>query len=322
MGMGKPGCKWRAPRADGEPRVQMGSPIGGWRTPYGAGEPQIWTETPVCGYGEPQQQAHRSGRARKVRTGLLCVALFISSRGARDRKEEGMRGAQSEGGSATSAPGAGLRLRCRPCPGLGGLRGSRGHGSLRVGARARFPGGEDPVCSLLPCPVRFLPSGPSGRRPCSQLTVTGKALAKRRGVCSPCCRRKKSAPSPRPLLLLPATPGTAWGVPAQKRGKIQPRAEPSPISLCPANHRVLGTRCPRALFPLPQALQPCPGLLRGLRAAPAAPRARLAGAEPPGACAAPCRSAAAAPCSRCWRLTTSWSPRSPCCRPCGGGRRG
>lgn len=214
---------------------------------------------PICGYGEPQQQAHRSGRARKVRTGLLCVALFISSRGARDRKEEGMRGAQSEGGSAASAPGAGLRLRCRPCPGLGGLRGSRGRGSLRVGARAPFPGGEDPVCSLLPCPVRFLPSGPSGRRPCSQLTVTGKALAKRRGVCSPCCRRKKSAPSPRPLLLLLATPGMAWGVPARKRGKIQPRAEPSPISLCPANHRVLGTRCPRALFSLAPSAATVPG---------------------------------------------------------------
>lgn len=81
---------------------------------------------PICGYGEPQQQAHRSGRARKVRTGLLCVALFISSRGARDRKEEGMRGAQSEGGSAASAPGAGLRLRCRPCPGLGGAAGGPG----------------------------------------------------------------------------------------------------------------------------------------------------------------------------------------------------
>lgn len=116
--------------------------------------------------------------------------------------------------------------------------------------------------------------------------------------------REDTVPSPLPLLpqLPSTTPGTAWGPPHRHGGENPApsalKAPASPPSPCPG---------------------PCPlvPVLRAPRVAPAALPAPPAGAALPGACSGPCRSAAAAPCSRWWRTPACGSSRSPCCRPCG-----
>lgn len=116
--------------------------------------------------------------------------------------------------------------------------GSRGGGRRPAAPRACFPGREARGCSRLP-----FPSDLAGRRLGAQLTVTGKALAKQRGVSSPYCKRRQGAfPWSSPPATLPHVPtspmgeaGTAWGSPTiHKRSgeKNQPSAERSPISLC------------------------------------------------------------------------------------------
>lgn len=198
---------------------------------------------------------------------------------------------------------------------------ARGGKRRPAALRACFPGQEARGCSRLP-----FPSGLTGRRLGAQLTVTGKALAKQRGVSSPYRKRRRGAfPWPSPPATLPHVPaspmgeaGHSLGVPhhphTQQGGKPAPRQALAhlPLPLNPLHPPATSNRCPRPPVHVPWSLpqKPCTpaaaaGLLRGSPAGPAALPARLAGAALPGACFGPSRSVAAAPCSRCWRLSSS-----------------
>lgn len=123
-------------------------------------------------------------------------------------------------------------------------------------------------------------------------------------------------PSPCPA----STHRKSWAQPEgppSVRGENQPCVELSPISIKPT--RSSGGQQPVCLFPglcplvcvpwsLPQQLctpAVAAGVLREPPAGPAALPARLAGVLLPGACFGPSQSAAAALCSRCWRLLFS-----------------
>lgn len=71
-----------------------------------------------------------------------------------------MRGAQSEGGSAAPAPGAGLRLRCRPCLGLGGCGGPGAVAACGWVPVLVFPAGRTPFAPSFPAPCVSSPPVP------------------------------------------------------------------------------------------------------------------------------------------------------------------
>ena len=198
-------------------------------------------------------------------------------------------------------------------------------GVARGGEQPRmlvFQGGRPGVAPVFP-----FPSGLAGRRLGAQLTVTGKALAKQRGVSSPYCKRRRGAfPWPSPPATLPHVPASPTGeaghslrVPPPIHTHSGEENQPHrralahlPLPLNPPDPPAASNRCPRPLVRIPWSLpqQPCTptaaaGMLRGPPAGPAALPARLAGVALPGACFGPSRSVAAAPCSRCWRLTPS-----------------
>lgn len=95
-------------------------------------------------------------------------------------------------------------------------------------------------------------------------------------------------------------------------GKTSPMLSACPSLLNPPDPLVASNWCACSLVHVPWSLpqQLCTpaaaaGMLRGPPAGPAALPARLAGVLLPGACFGPSQSAAAAPCSRCWRLLFS-----------------
>lgn len=122
-------------------------------------------------------------------------------------------------------------------------------------------------------------------------------------------------PSPYP----PSTHRRSWaspeGPPSSKRtveGKTSPVLSACPSPLNPPDPPVASNRYACSLVCVPWSLpqQLCTptvaaGPLRGPPAGPAALPAQLAGVLLPGACFGPSQSAAAAPCSRCWRLLLS-----------------
>lgn len=122
-------------------------------------------------------------------------------------------------------------------------------------------------------------------------------------------------PSPCP----PSTHRSGWaqpeGPPSSTHtvgGKTSPVLSACPSPLNPPDPLVASNRCACSLVCVPWSLpqQLCTptaaaGVLRGPPAGPAALPARLAGVLLPGACFGPSQSAAAALCSRCWRLLFS-----------------
>lgn len=95
-------------------------------------------------------------------------------------------------------------------------------------------------------------------------------------------------------------------------GKTSPVLSACPSPLKPPDPPVASNRCACSLGRVPWSLpqQLCTpavatGVLRGPPAGPAALPARLVGVLLPGVCFGPSQSAAAALCSRCWRLLFS-----------------
>lgn len=195
------------------------------------------------------------------------------------------------------------------------LEGGSWGGERRLVAPLVFQGGRPGVAPVFSSPPALL-----GGRLGAQLTVTGKALAKQRGVSLPYSKTRRGAfPSPLILQPFPTSPhqaghslGESPTIQTHSREENQPRAERSPIPLRHETHQIL--RWPATGVPVPWSLAPATvrthatavvGTLRGPPVGPAALPARLAGAARPGACFGPCRSVAAAPCSRCWRPASS-----------------
>lgn len=193
-------------------------------------------------------------------------------------------------------------------------------GVARGGRQPRvlvFQGGRPGVAPVFPClRSRWQEAGCSADshgEGISKAKGSFLALLREKTRCFPLALSSRN-PSPRPRI-------------AHGRSRAQPGGPPSsahtpqggnpafahlPLPLNPPHPPAASNRCPRPLVRVPWSLpqQPCApaaaaGMLRGPPAGPAALPARLAGAALPGACFGPSQSAAAAPCSRCWRLSSS-----------------
>lgn len=123
-----------------------------------------------------------------------------------------MWGARSEGGLLhRTRTRRGVKAALPAVPGARGVRGSWGRGSLRVGARVPVLVFRRGVPRLLPSslPRAFPPLRSLWQEAVLSADGHGEGISEAEGSLL-ALLQEKSAPSPRPLLL-PATPGTAWG---------------------------------------------------------------------------------------------------------------